>query len=102
MYPIHTFNLNPPLSRNKKRCTGGFWGEKGSGSPSLDDKPIKMEDGTCGGEQSTDSCCGRYLPYNVERMAKCREDFKCTSDPCKVGILFCCYAFRGCVMILTA
>ncbi|CAN0206003.1 unnamed protein product [Ascophyllum nodosum] len=64
-------------------CTGGFWGEKGSGSPSLDDKPIKMEDGTCGGEQSTDSCCGRYLPYNVERMAKCREDFKCTSDPCK-------------------
>lgn len=65
------------------RCAEGYWGEEDSGSPSLD-KPIKSEDGECGGESSTEKCCGRFGPVRKERRAACLEDFKCTSDPCKV------------------
>lgn len=64
------------------RCAAGYWGEEESGSPSLD-KPIKSEDGACGGENSTESCCGTF-GYMKERRAACVEDFKCTNDPCKV------------------
>lgn len=64
------------------RCAAGYWGEEDSGSPSLD-KPIKSEDGACGGENSTESCCGTF-GYMKERRAACVEDFKCTNDPCKV------------------
>ncbi|CAM9826795.1 unnamed protein product, partial [Ectocarpus fasciculatus] len=62
-------------------CAAGYWGEEESGSPSLD-KPIKSEDGVCGGEKSTESCCGTF-GYMKERRAACVEDFKCTNDPCK-------------------
>ncbi|CAM9488295.1 unnamed protein product, partial [Scytosiphon promiscuus] len=62
-------------------CTDGHWGEEDSGSPSLD-KPIKSEDGECGGESSTEACCGRF-GHRAERRAACLEDFKCTDDPCK-------------------
>ncbi|CAM9839205.1 unnamed protein product, partial [Ectocarpus sp. 4 AP-2014] len=62
-------------------CAAGYWGEEESGSPSLD-KPIKSEDGACGGENSTESCCGTF-GYMKERRAACVEDFKCTDDPCK-------------------
>lgn len=65
------------------RCTDGYWGEEDSGSPSLD-KPIKSEDGECGGENSTEACCGRF-GHREERRAACLEDFKCTNDPCKVS-----------------
>lgn len=64
------------------RCSEGYWGEEGSGSPSLD-KPIKSEDGECGGQSSTEGCCGVF-GSRKERREACREDFRCTSDPCKV------------------
>ncbi|CAN0353634.1 unnamed protein product, partial [Laminaria digitata] len=62
-------------------CAEEHWGEEGSGSPSLD-KPVRSEEGECGGENSTEKCCGRFGPLK-ERRAACLEDFKCTSDPCK-------------------
>lgn len=66
----------------ERSCADGYWGEEGSGSPSLD-KPIKSEDGDCGGASSTEDCCGMFGDRK-ERREACREDFRCTSDPCKV------------------